>query len=98
MVARRLAFGFLVASCAALFVPALTSAFSATKDRETHLLSRSFSGGFPNGPSRDGAFSQDAQAASLAAFDSDASDIVRGDTNGLTDVFVVRRGGHFTEK
>jgi hypothetical protein len=73
-------------------------AFDPTKDRETHLLSRSFSGGFPNGPSRNGAFSQDGQGTSLAAFDSDASDLVVGDSNGVGDVFLVRRGGHFTEK
>jgi len=77
-------------------VPAFAGAFSPTRDRETHLLSRSIHGGFPNGPSRNGAFSQDNQAASLAAFESDASDIVRGDTNGLTDVFVVHRGGRFS--
>jgi len=71
-------------------------AFDPTKDRETHLLSRSVSGGFPNGPSRNGAFSQDGQGTALAAFESDASDIVFGDSNGQTDVFVVRRGGHFT--
>src|SRR5688572_21383831 len=71
-------------------------AFDPTKDRETHLLSRSLNGGFPNGPSRNGACSQDGQGATLAAFESDASDVVVGDSNGLTDVFVVRRGGHFT--
>ena len=76
-------------------VPA-AQAFDPTKDRETHLLSRSITGGFPNGPSRNGAFSQDGQGASLAAFESDASDLVAGDANGQTDVFVVRRGGHFT--
>src|SRR5829696_7788648 len=63
-------------------------AFDPTKDRETHLLSRSVSGGFPNGPSRNGAFSQDGQGTALAAFESDASDIVFGDSNGQTDVFV----------
>ena len=71
-------------------------AFDPTKDRETHLLSRSMAGGFPNGASRNGVFSQDGQGASLAAFDSDASDLVAGDTNGHSDVFLVRRGGHFT--
>jgi hypothetical protein len=71
-------------------------AFDPTKDRETHLLSRSITGGFPNGPSRNGVFSQDGQGATLAAFESDASDIVPGDSNGTTDVFLVRRGGHFT--
>jgi len=63
-------------------------AFDPTKDRETHLLSRSIYGGFPNGPSRNGAFSQDGQGATLAAFESDGSDLVPGDSNGVTDVFV----------
>src|SRR5437763_11467972 len=56
------------------------------------LLSRSVRGGFPNGPSRDPAFSQDRQLATVAAFDSDASNLVKGDGNGhTTDVFIVRR-------
>src|SRR3954465_3965969 len=55
------------------------------------LLSKSASGGFPNGASHNGVFSQDRQLASLAAFDSDASNIVHGDTNGFTDVFLVHR-------
>jgi hypothetical protein len=71
-------------------------AFDPTKDRETHLLSRSASGGFPNGPSRNAKFSKDGQGAKLTAFESDASDIAAGDTNGHTDVFIVRRGGSFT--
>jgi hypothetical protein len=73
-------------------------AFDPTKDRETHLLSRSYIGGFPNGASRNAAFSQDGQAARLAAFESDASDLVVGDSNGVTDVYLVRRGGRFTDK
>ncbi len=60
-------------------------------DRETHLLSRAAGGGFPNGGSRNPAISQDRQFARLAAFDSDASDIVKGDRNGVTDVFAVHR-------
>jgi TolB protein len=65
--------------------------FDPKKDRETLLLSRSLGGGFPNGPSRNGAFSQDRQLTTLAAYESDASNIVAGDTNGATDVFLVRR-------
>jgi hypothetical protein len=64
--------------------------FSAD-DRETLLLSRSSSGGFANGASRNAAVSGDYQLASLVAFDSDASDIVPGDSNGVSDVFMVRR-------
>ena len=56
------------------------------------LLSHSIQGGFPNGSSQDPAFSQDRQLATVAAFDSDASNLVNGDGNGsVTDVFVVHR-------
>src|SRR5437763_8121476 len=56
------------------------------------LLSRSIDGGFPNGPSHDPAFSQDRQLATVAAFDSDASNLVSHDGNAdVTDVFAVRR-------
>src|SRR3954471_11806072 len=89
--------GALAAATAILAVlPAGAHAFDPTKDRETHLLSRSLSGGFPNGPSRNAVFAQNGQGASFVAYESDASDIVAGDVNGFTDVFVVRRGGHYT--
>src|SRR4051812_4752135 len=78
-------------------LPAGAHAFDPTTDRETHLLSRSASGGFPNGPSSNAVFAQNGQGASFVAYESDASDIVAGDVNGFTDVFVVRRGGSFTQ-
>src|SRR3954466_15083508 len=62
---------------------------------DTVLASRTPSGGFPNGPSSHAAFSQDRTAASLLAFDSLASDLVAGDSNGFGDVFVVRRAKPF---
>ena len=58
---------------------------------ETQLLSRAADGGFPNGPSRNGVISQDSRIARSVAFESDASNIVAGDRNGRTDVFVVDR-------
>jgi hypothetical protein len=90
---------FAALALAGLFaaLPTAANAFDPTKDRETHLLSRSLSGGFPNGPSRNPVFAQNGQGTSFAAFESDASDIVAGDVNGFTDVFVVRRGGSFTQ-
>lgn len=60
------------------------------------LISKSFKGRFPNGPSHNGAFSQDQQLATLVAFDSDASNIVRTDGNGVTDIFLVHRRKPFT--
>src|SRR3954454_689777 len=89
----------LLASVALLAaLPAGAHAFDPTKDRETHLVSRSASGGFPNGPSRNAVFAQNGQGASFVAFESDASNIVAADTIGVPDVFVVRRGGSFTQK
>ena len=93
----RLALGLAVLP-AVVLAPAAQAAvspngnvFSPDTGRETFLLSRSYYGGFPNGASRNVAFSGDAQLATRIAYESDASDIVPGDTNGKTDVFVVRR-------
>jgi hypothetical protein len=61
----------------------------------TFLLSRSHSGGMPNGPSRAAAISGDDRRNRVAAFESDASNIVPRDSNGLTDVFVVHRRGPY---
>jgi hypothetical protein len=66
------------------------------EDRETILLSRSVDGGLPNGPSRNASISQDRQFARLVAFESDASDIVVGDRNGVTDVFALPRRRPFS--
>jgi TolB protein len=55
------------------------------------LISRSYSGGMPNGPSGAGDISHDDRRGRIAVFQSDASDIVRHDPNGHTDVFLVHR-------
>src|SRR4051794_17524632 len=94
----RLPLASLAAAVLVAALPATAHAFDPTKDRETHLLSRALDGGFPNGPSRNAVFAQNGQGASFVAFESDASNIVAGATNGVTDVFVVRRGGSFTQK
>jgi hypothetical protein len=60
----------------------------------TFLISRAIGGGFPNGPSTHGVISNDKRYARAIAFQSEASNLVRGDTNGVSDVFVVRRTGH----
>jgi hypothetical protein len=57
----------------------------------TFMVSASSTGGVPNGPSRNAAISHDQRIASVVAFESDASNILPGDTNGLTDVFVALR-------
>jgi len=59
--------------------------------RTTFLLSRGADGGFPNGPSRNASVSSDGRIARVIAYESDATNIVGGDTNGLTDVFMALR-------
>jgi Tol biopolymer transport system component len=62
--------------------------------RTTFLLSKG-QDGFPNGPSRNAAVSHDQRIARYIAYESDASNIVDGDTNGTTDVFLVIRAKPF---
>jgi hypothetical protein len=76
-----------------------TASAAAAKPRHevqhTILISRSVDGGTPNGPSANGVISNDRRWARYVAFESDASNLVRKDTNGQKDVFVVRRNGSF---
>ena len=62
--------------------------------RTTFLLSNA-KGSFPNGPSRNAAVSHDQRIARYMAYESDASNIVDGDTNSTTDVFLVIRAEPF---
>jgi len=64
----------------------------------TLLISRAIGGGVPNGPSTNPVISNDKRYARAVAFQSDASNLVRGDTNGVSDVFVVRRTGHINNE
>jgi hypothetical protein len=72
-------------------LPALPATAKRVSKRTTFLLARSYQGYFPNGPSRNGAISHDQRIARYMAFESDATDLVEHDTNGFTDVFLVRR-------
>jgi Tol biopolymer transport system component len=63
--------------------------------RTTFLLSKAADGGFPNGPSRNASVSHDQRIARYIAYESDATNIVDGDTNGKTDVFLVFRAQPF---
>jgi hypothetical protein len=47
-----------------------------------------------NGDSSHPVISQDRRYSTILAFESEASDLVPNDSNGLKDVFMVRRGGH----
>src|SRR5213592_2735739 len=53
----------------------------------TILISRAIGGGAPNGPSTNPVISNDKRYARAVAFQSEASNLVRGDTNGVGDVF-----------
>src|SRR3954470_23876360 len=63
-------------------------------ERTTFLLSTA-RGSFPNGPSRNAAVSHDQRVARYIAYESDASNIVDGDSNNATDVFLVIRAQPF---
>src|SRR5829696_1188595 len=76
---------------AAALIAAPAVAQDAPPAKETSLLSRTPAGGFPNAPSLAPTISGDRQLASLTAFSSTAGDLVPGDTNGVADIFVVRR-------
>src|SRR5437764_3426698 len=75
----------------AVVLPAGSAFAQADSNRTTFLLSRAFDGGLPNGVSRNASVSHDQRVARDIAYESDATNIVPGDTNGLTDVFVVHR-------
>ena len=72
------------------------TAASRTAFYDTFLLSRSVDGGLPDAPSTGGVISQDGRIAQTAAFQSDATNLVAGDTNALTDVFLRDRGADAT--
>lgn len=74
--------------------PAAGVGARSESQRTTFLLS-SAKGSFPNGPSRNAAVSHDQRIARYIAYESDASNIVDGDTNDATDVFLVLRAQPF---
>ena len=63
--------------------------------KTTVLITRAFDGGFPNGPSRNAVISHDLRVASVIAYESDASNLVRGDSNRRRDVFALRRAAPY---
>jgi hypothetical protein len=80
----------------ALTLSAAPESAHAASQRTTFLLSTA-NGTFPNGPSRNPAISHDQRFARYAAYESDASNIVAGDTNNETDIFLVSRASPFGE-
>src|SRR4051794_26758664 len=68
-----------------------TATAAGDRDQSTHLISHALDGGLPNGPSTHAVISNDKRYARAIAFESEASNLVRGDTNAFKDVFVVKR-------
>src|SRR3954467_10210535 len=66
--------------------------------QSTTLISRAADGGTPNGPSTNAVISGDRRFARIIAFESEATDLVRGDTNGQKDVFAVKRRGSINNR
>src|SRR6476661_8572069 len=93
---RRWLSALLVSGTCLLAAAASASARVTRADQQyTQLISANTAGGVPNGPSGHSVISGDKRYARAIAFESDASDLVEGDTNGQKDVFVVLRGGIF---
>jgi hypothetical protein len=86
-----------IAAAFAAVLPATAAAQSRTSFYDTFLVSKATNGGLPDGPSRNAVFSQDGRRASILAFESEATNLVPGDTNGLTDVFYQERRDNGTE-
>src|SRR3954447_11606071 len=84
---------FAAVLAAAVAMPATAAASRRSDLQYTTLISRSYSGKMPNGPSTHPVISNDKRFARAIAFESLASNIVRGDRNGVQDVFPVLRGG-----
>lgn len=91
MAKSRMTWAALATLACFVMLVAVAAADANASARTTFLLSRSYNGGIPNGESRNASISRDQRIARVAAYESDASNIVRGDTNGFTDVFMVKR-------
>jgi hypothetical protein len=89
--------GALALAAAIALAVALPDASQAQRQTSTTLFSRALDGTAPNGPSTNPVISGDTRLARIIAFESEASDLVSGDTNGFKDVFAVRRAGSFRD-
>jgi hypothetical protein len=82
-------------SAAAVAAPSASGETARESAQSTILISRALGGGLPNGPSTHAVISNDRRWARVIAYQSEASNLVANDTNGVSDVFVVRREGIF---
>jgi hypothetical protein len=67
------------------------SAQGRADQQSTELISRATDGGLPDGPSTNPSISNDRRWARLIAFESQATNLVPGDSNKLKDIFLVSR-------
>jgi hypothetical protein len=88
-----------IVACVAILAFGIAASSGGAKERaelqHTILISRALDGGIPNGPSMNASISQDRRWSRYVAFESEASNLVKRDTNGFKDVFVVRRAGSY---
>jgi hypothetical protein len=82
------------AATVAVGAGASPTATTAQREQSTVLISHALGGGIPNGPSTNAVISNDKRYARVIAFQSQASNLVKNDTNGQQDVFAVFRVGH----
>jgi hypothetical protein len=87
-----------VATVAAVGAGGPDASKAASREQSTQLISRTPAGDVPNGPSTHAVISNDKRYARAIAYESEASDLVRNDTNGFKDVFAVRRAGRIDNK
>jgi len=73
----------------AVAVPAIAGAQGV---RDTRIVSPPAGGAPADGGSDNVTFSQDARRVEMMAYDSGATNLVGGDTNGVRDIFLFRRG------
>ena len=93
---RTIAAACALAACAPGAAGSQSSAQDRAELQSTELISKSLSGGIPNGPSTNAVISGDRRYSRLIAFESTATDLVSGDDNGQKDVFAVVRGGRYS--
>src|SRR5215212_2532592 len=80
-----------LAAAAALLTLAIAAA-PAAADRADMQSTVAITQG--NGDSTHAVISQDRRYSTILAFESEATDLVASDTNGVKDIFMVRRTGH----
>lgn len=90
-------FAVVVAGDVSAGARANTTATTA-RSTSTAVVSRSTGGGAPNGSSTNAVMSNDKRFVRVIAFESEASNLVSGDRNGMRDVFVTLRGNRANDQ